>query len=123
MKKLIALVLASICLIALVSCNIGDNEQSQNNAKPAYFVGEVIEIYDTGCLLKVSNEGNYGHLATGTAVQITADIENCPEYEIGDFLKVTFDGAISKSNPPQVLHVISIEKTDSAGNKKINTKN
>lgn len=113
MKKMMAFVLACICLLALVACNTGGDGGAQNNAKPAYFVGEVLEVYDSGCLLEVTDEGNYGHLAVGTSVQVTTNIENCPEYAIGDLLKVVFDGTVAESYPPQILHVIQIEKADS----------
>ena len=61
MKKTLALILASICLFMLVACN--NNEQEQNNAQPAFFVGKVIEIYDSACLVEVTDDGNYGKLA------------------------------------------------------------
>ena len=40
----------------LVACN--NNEQEQNNAQPAFFVGKVIEIYDSACLIEVTDDGN-----------------------------------------------------------------
>lgn len=116
MKKLIALGLTLICLFCFVACDINSTEQSQNNAQPAYFVGKVIEIYELGCFVEVTNEGNYGKLPLGTTVQITTNIKNCPEYVVGDHLKVTFDGTVAESYPPQILHVLTIQKTDSAGN-------
>ena len=116
MKKLIALGLTLICLFCFVACSINSTEQSQNNAQPAYFVGKVIEIYESGCFVEVTNEGNYGRLPLGTTVRVTTNIKNCPEYAVGDHLKVTFDGTVAESYPPQILHVLVIEKTDSAGN-------
>ncbi len=116
MKKIIPLIFALICLVTLIACDTNGDESSQNNAQPAYFVGEVIEIYDAGCLVEVTDEGNYGGLKVGATVQITTDVENCPEYGIGNHLRVTFDGNVAESYPPQILHVISIEKTDHTGN-------
>lgn len=108
MKKIIALILTLIVFGSLAACD----EESQNNATPAHFVGKVIEIYENGYLLEVTDEGNYGHLALGTTVQVNINTEDATEYELGDNLKVVFDGAVSKSYPPQVLHVISIEKAE-----------
>ena len=114
---MLSLILSFFCLLALFSCKIISNKQSQNNAQPAYFVGKVVEVYGSGCLLEVTDEGNYGKLTFGTPVQVTTDIKDCPEYVIGDYLKVTFDGTVAESYPPQILHVLGIEKTDSAGNR------
>ena len=108
MKKIIALILTLIVFGSLAACD----EESQNNATPAHFVGKVIEIYENGYLLEVTDEGNYGHLALGTTVQVNINTDDTTEYELGDNLKVVFDGTISKSYPPQVLHVISIEKAE-----------
>lgn len=113
MKKTLALILASICLFMLVACN--NNEQEQNNAQPAFFVGKVIEIYDSACLVEVTDDGNYGKLAVGTTVEVTTNIENCPEYGIGDYLRVKFDGTVAESYPPQIKHVLGVDKIDSTG--------
>ena len=114
MKKTLTLILAIICLMLLAACNFNVYDQGQNNAQPAYIVGEVVEIYEAGCLVKVTDEGNYGKLAVGTNVQITTNIENCPEYTIGEQLKIKFDGAVAESYPPKILHVIEIEKPTAA---------
>ena len=116
MKKCLALLLTLVCLVTLVACNSNSDDQSQNNAKPAYFVGKVTEIYDNACLVEVTDGGNYGKLAVGTAVQVTTNIENCPDYAIGDYLRVEFDGTMAETYPLQVLHVLAIDKTDSTGN-------
>ena len=118
MKKCLALLLTLVCLVTLVACNGQDtniDDQSQNNAKPAYFVGKVTEIYDKACLVEVTNGGNYG-MEIGTTVEVTTDIENCPELTIGKFLIVEFDGTVAETYPLKVLHVLSIEITDNTGN-------
>ena len=96
----------------LVSCGSGFFEQTQNNAKPAYFIGRVVEKYERGCMVEVTDEGNYGHLPVGSPVQVTTNIENCPEYKVGDHIKILFDGTVAESYPPQILRVIGIEKAD-----------
>ena len=118
MKKIITLLCIFALLISLVACN---KDEGENNAQPAYFIGKTVEIYESYCIIEVTDEGNYGRLAIGTTAKVMTDTVDCPEYALGDHLKVVFDGAISKSNPPQVLHVIRIEKTDNAGNKIVNT--
>lgn len=118
MKRCLALLISLICILSLVACNGQDthiDDPSQNNAKPAYFVGKVTEIYEAGCLLEVTDEGNYGRLAVGTAIQVSTSIENCPDYNVGDYLRIEFDGTVAETYPLQVLHVLGIDKTDSAG--------
>ena len=117
MKKAIAFGLVLVFMLALVACGANSDDQPQNNAQPAYFVGKVTETYENGCLLEVTDEGNYGHLAVGTPVQVSTNIDNCPDYAVGDHLKVTFDGTVAESYPPQILHVLGIDKTDATGNK------
>ena len=112
MKKIRSLLLVFICFVMLVSCSSGFFEQTQNNAKPAYFIGRVVEKYERGCMVEVTDEGNYGQLAIGSPVQVTTSIQNCPEYEVGDHIKIVFDGTVAESYPPQILHVLVIEKTD-----------
>ena len=116
MKKCLALLLTLVCLVALVACNTNSDEQSQNNAKPAYFVGKVTKTLENACLVEVTDEGNYGRLAVGTAVEVPTNIENCPDYAVGDYLRIEFDGTVAESYPPQVLHVLAIDKTDNTGN-------
>ena len=118
MKKIITLLCIFALLTSLVACN---KDEGENNAQPAYFIGKTVEIFESYCIIEVTDEGNYGRLAIGTTAKVMTDTVDCPEYALGDHLKVVFDGAISKSNPPQVLHVIRIEKTDNAGNKIVNT--
>ncbi len=112
MKKVLAFILTIICLVMLVACDT-NTDQSQNNAQPAYLSGKVIEIYESGCLLEVTDEGNYGKLAVGTTVEISTNVENCPEFVVGDYLTVEFDGTVAESYPPQILHVLVINKIDS----------
>ena len=109
MKRFFIFVLVLVCLMGLVACKGGD-EASQNNAKPAYFVAEVLEAYETGCLVEITDVGNYGGLAVGTPVHVSTHIENCPDIAVGDHIKVVFDGTVAESYPPQVTHVSWIEK-------------
>ena len=114
MKKAAILLLTLACIFTLVACQSGG--QTENNAKPAYIVGRVVEVYEKGCLIEITDEGNYGKLAIGTPVSVRTDIDSCPVYAVGDHLRITFDGTVAESYPPQILHVSRIDKTDSHGN-------
>lgn len=115
MRKRILFVFLFLSMIALAACNTTSNEsQVQNNAQPAYFTGIVTDISQTGCCMEITDAGNYGHLAVGTPVIVSTNIENCPDYAVGDYLRITFDGTVAESYPPQVMHVSAVEKTGSA---------
>ena len=108
MKKCLALLLTLVCLTTLVACGI-------KGYQPPYFSGKVIEKYENSCLIEVTNTGN-GHLSIGEKVEVKTSIDNCPNYEVGDYLRIVFDGTVAESYPPQILNVKDICKTDSTGN-------
>ena len=108
MKRFIFAILILTCIGALVACNSGDDMNP-------YFTGKVIEVYEKGCLLEVTDVGN-GHFAVGGKVRVNTNILTCPEYGVGDFLRISFDGKVAESYPPQVTRVFSVTKTDSNGN-------
>ena len=110
MKTWISVLLVLVCVFSFTACKHEASEQ--NNAQPAYFVGKVLEAYEAGCLVEVTDEGNYGALAVGTPVHITTATENCPAFGKGDHLRITFDGTVAESYPPQVHHVSWIDNLD-----------
>ena len=80
-----------------------------------YFTGEVLEKYDFSCLVEVTDEGNC-YLGFGNPVVVHTTLDDCPAYEVGDFLTVSFDGTVAQSFPPQVCRVYKIITTDARGN-------
>ena len=90
----------------LVACN--SNDEGSDILNP-YFTGKVIEIYEKGCLLEVNDIGN-GNFAVGDKVQVNTDILSCPEYTVGDFLRISFDGKVAQSYPPQITKVFMVSK-------------
>ena len=123
MKRFFALCLALLCVLALVACSEADEAIEANattdggndTVELAYFVGKVVEMYDTTARLEVTERGNQD-FATGDKVVVNTAIEGAPAFAVGDCLRVVFDGKIAKSYPPQVLNVLELYKTDSAGN-------
>ena len=101
MNKLIKLCMALLCLLVFASCN---KDETTN----AYFTGQVTEKLQAGCLVNVTDAGNTALTVDGS-VEVKTDIEGCPAYNVGDLLKIIFDGRIAESYPPQVLHVKSIQ--------------
>lgn len=120
MKKTLVIFLTLACLVTLVACNSNDNGGSISNDDGRdilnpYFTGEVIEVYEKGCLLEVTDIGN-GNFGIGDKVQVNTDISTCPEYDVGDFLRISFDGKVAESYPPQITKVFIVSKIDADGN-------
>ena len=117
MKKVISILLCCVCFLTVMSCRAREDDslEPMDTSNP-YFVGKVVEIYETRCLVKITDTGN-GNFTVDDTIIVNTDIENCPEYEVGDCLRVSFDGKVALSYPAQVLCVYSIIKTDSHGNR------
>ena len=69
-----------------------------------YFCGRVIETNSKGFLVEVTDGGN-GSFALGERVQVNTEYG---EYNVGDNLRIAFDGKVAMSYPPQVTSVQSI---------------
>ena len=115
MKRAFILILALLCALSLIACSKdrggkGDTNGAGDEALgDYYFSGKVIEIYETRCLLEVTDTGN-GNFTVGDSIVVNTSIENCPKYDIGDTLTVVFDGKVALSYPAQVLSVYRIIK-------------
>ena len=103
MKKALSVLLVLTCL--LTACQLGSGTET------ARFTGKVLEKYDNGCLLEVVRDGNQG-FSSGDMVMVNTQINSCPEYAVGDYLTITFDGVVAESYPPQIFKVYTVEKTD-----------
>ena len=112
MKRFIFAILILTCIGALVACNSNDDGKETQNP---YFTGKVIEVYEKGCLLEVTDIGN-GHFAVGNKVMVNTNVSNCPEYSVGDLITISFDGKVAESYPPQITKVFTVIKTDRNGN-------
>ena len=105
MKKLLAIMFIIVCLFTLIACNSDDEQDILN----PYFTGKVIEIYEKRCLVEVTDTGN-GNFTIGDKVVVNTDIKNRPQFDIGDYITISFDGKVALSYPPQVLRVFQISK-------------
>lgn len=116
MKRIFILILALLCALSLIACSKDSGEMGDTNnggedeaQTDYYFSGKVLEIYETRCLLEVTDTGN-GNFTVGDKIIVNTSIENCPTYDIGDTLTVVFDGKVALSYPAQVLAVYRIIK-------------
>lgn len=117
MKKMLLLLLALACLLALIGCKgqvaeVPETKPSEDQkvemAEP-YFTGKVLEKYDGSCLMEVTEAGS-GLLAVGQEVVVHINAPECPDFVVGDTLTVTFDGKMTCSLPPQVVGVAILVK-------------
>ena len=115
MKKLISVLLVSVCLVAICACQKQANASGELDTKNPYFTGKVIEIEERGCLMEVTHTGN-GNFYVGERIIVNTNIKDCPKYAVGDHLRISFDGKVALSLPGQVLNVYSVVKTDANGN-------
>lgn len=89
-------------------------EHAQDDAQTPYFVGKVLETNEKGFLALVTDTGN-GSFAVGETVQVNTDLLETVSYDIGDCFRISFDGKVALSYPPQVMSVTEICKTDKSG--------
>lgn len=113
MKKILLACLAAVCVVAVCACQ--KKPQEPLDTENPYFTGKVIEIIDKGCLMEVTNSGN-GTFPIGEKIIVNTNIQNAPKFEVGDHLRISFDGKVALSYPGQVLNVYSVVKTDANGN-------
>ena len=110
MKKTFALILALFCVFSLVACAANSNSDNDIINQP-YFYGKVVERYDNSCLVEVTDKGNQ-YFSIGDLISVSTNIESCPEYAVGDTLRIAFDGSVAESYPMQIHKVSSITKAE-----------
>ena len=110
MKKIIALVLALVCLLGLVSC-------SQQEDLQYFFTAKVIEVDEEYLLLEVFDVGNT-NLSEGATVEVSTEAmaAGCPEFVVDEYARVLM-ARNTEDNPTERLEALSIYKTDKTGMK------
>lgn len=106
MKKTISLLLVLFCITALMTACQAEPSDG-NSVDQYYFSGKVIETYEKSCLIEVTDTGNQS-FNLGLCLIVHTNVENCPEYNEGDHLRIVFDGMVAESYPPQILRVFEI---------------
>ena len=106
MMKRILIILSAIIFF----CSCGKKDVADS----AYFCGQVLEKYESSCLMEVIDNGNQ-YFKDGDLVMVNTNIDGCPQYGVGDYLRIIYDGMVAESYPPQIFHVFSIHKTDVQG--------
>lgn len=116
MKKLIALVLALVCVIAMVGCNQSDELRQGDNNMQYFFTAKVVEVDEEYLLLEVFDTGN-SNLSEGAKVEVSTEVvaaKGCPEFVVDECARVLM-ARNTDDNPPGRLEALSIYKTDETG--------
>lgn len=112
MKKLIALILALVCVFGLVGC--GPWEEDNNTQY--FFTAKVIEVNEEYLVLEVFDAGNT-NLSDGTLVEVSTEVvatRGCPEFVVDECARVVMArNTDDKAN--ELLHALSIYKADETG--------
>lgn len=107
MKRMLAFFLVLLCVVGFISCD----ESHVEDTDQAYFYAEVVEKYEKSCLVAVTDLGNQSFFV-GDQIIVSTDVEKCPEYDVGDCVKIVFDGSVAESYPMQIHKVSEIYVTD-----------
>ena len=108
MKRALIIFAIIVCVLTSVGCGTVDEG---NDALNPNFIGEVLEKYENGCLVSVADSGNTS-LNIGDKATVNTNIENCPQYDVGDRLRIVFDGSVAESYPMQIHGVFIVSIVD-----------
>ena len=113
MKKLIALVLALVCVLSLVGCNNAEGNEVMED-----FIGIVTNINDdnTSYLVEVTDSGS-SSLKVGDRVIVQIAGGSSVENSVNDYIKVEFNGVVEElvavsMADKRIQRVFDIEKVD-----------
>ena len=122
MKKMMVLFITIAVVLSLAGCNTNRLDDASKlsttpSTQKAYFIGKIIEVYEGGYLLTVTNTGNH-YFAIGEKVAVDIDNENWSEFSVDNYIRVEFDKGRPTGNPPLIedKYVCSIKQTDEGGN-------
>ena len=90
MKKLIALVLALVCVLSLVGCNQKEDLQQGGKKMQYFFTAKVVEIHEEYLLLEVFDIGNT-NLSDRATVEVSTEVvaaAGCPEFVVDECVRV-----------------------------------
>lgn len=109
MKKIFAIILALMCILALAGCQ---NLPADNDTPPGVlpsdgnvtFIAQVLEVHAGSYLIQPVE----GSAELNSADKITVPAQDGVNAQVGDYIKVTYDGQLMESYPAQI-HRATIE--------------
>ena len=111
MKKLIALVLAMVCVLGLVGCNTATQDAKTNESW--VFQAILVDIYD-GFYLVEPLEGSCEQTVAKQVEVPIKKLDPSLEPEVGDTIEITHSGVIMEVNPSRLREVYSIKVVEEA---------
>lgn len=111
MPKLFIGLVATIVLLAISGCSnlIGMGEEKETNGPEkvgSVFIGTIKKIYDQKAFVNAKNGG----ILEGNVI-VDLSVNNDETFQIGDKIKVEFDGTILESSPAQI-NTLSVKLVD-----------
>ena len=116
MKKYIALALALVCMLILVSCSKKEDLKQGDYAMTYFFQAKVAEVHEEYLLLEVFDTGNT-NMSEGAVIEVSTDVvsaDGCSKFAADEFARVIMEKNIDE-NPSGRLEALSIYKTDETG--------
>ena len=102
-----------LCALALSLAGCGEEKTAPGEDGGAYFIGEVAGVSNSTVLVKVTDGGNSG-ISKGSEAEVSVgDTDgDFPAYEIGDTVRVSFDGEVMETFPLRIKSVSEIVVTE-----------
>ena len=109
MKRLLALILALICMFSLAACE-GKTGKDHDLPEDMYqFEAKILEIHDGYLLVEPAAEASESKSAEKIAVSRQNEAPGL-DLQVGDAVLITYDGMIMETYPAQLGQVYKIEK-------------
>ena len=109
MKKLIALILATVCVFGLTAC---DGRSGKDHDQPEdlhQFEAKILEIQDGYILVEPASE-TWESRSAGKIEVPTQNADPALKLDIGDSVLITYDGQVMETYPARLGQVYKIEK-------------
>ena len=110
MKKMIAFILALVCMLGFVGCNASKDNHLQEPT--VFFVAKVTEVNEGYLFVEVTDKGSTS-LKEGTTAHVSTNFDGYTECVVGDSIRIEFDGLMQEVYPPIIPNVIAISKEKS----------
>lgn len=102
-----------LCAMAVSLAGCGEEKATPSEDGGAYFTGEVTGVSNSTVLVKVTDSGNSG-ISKGSEAEVSVSETDgdFPEYEIGDTVRISFDGEVMETYPLRIKSVSEIVVTE-----------
>ena len=116
MKRAAVLVLALVCMQALISCGQAEQKQQGDNDMQYFFSGKVVEVDKEYLLIEVNDTGN-SNLSEGASVEVSSDVayaDGLPAFVVDEYARVLM-AQNTDNNSSERLEALSVYKIDETG--------